>query len=55
MTGLAKCLFIGALFLGAVHLAGAGAIFFAQGLSLAYLGLIGAGRRRRPGKGSHGT
>jgi len=55
LTGLAKLAIIAGLFLAASRLAGKGALFFIQGLSMIYLGIAGFGIRQLFAKGSHGT
>ena len=55
ITGLAKLLVIAGIFFVASLAAGKGALFLIQGLSMIYLGIIGAGLRRMPGSGHHGT
>ncbi len=55
MSSLVKILAIAALVLVVSRISGAGALFFVQGWSMSYLGVVAAGLRRPSRGGRHGT
>ena len=55
MSSLAKILAIAAMVLVVSRISGAGALFFVQGWSMSYLGVVAAGLRRSARNGRHGT
>jgi hypothetical protein len=55
MSSLAKILAIAVLVLVASRFSGAGALFFIQGWSMSYLGVIAAGLKPSARGGRHGT
>jgi hypothetical protein len=55
LSGLAKLMVVAGVFFIASRLAGNGAIFFLQGLTMIYLGIASAGLRRSPDNRRHGT
>jgi drug/metabolite transporter (DMT)-like permease len=55
LTGLAKLLVFAVMFFAASRFAGAGVVFFIQGLLMIYVGVVGAGLRQRASGGGHGA
>lgn len=55
LSNVVKIMAIAAMVLVVSRVSGAGALFFVQGWSMSYLGVVAAGLRRSARGGRHGT